>query len=212
MRWKKAIYRNKKFGQLTVVGPAHSPDHHTRWTCICDCGKTCAVRVDYVLAGKTKTCGFGHRYSEKYHELPLEDFPEYKIWLGIKQRCYNPKAPAYKYYGALHVRMCKAWRDDFWTFLSDMRCRPSEQHSVDRYPDPFGDYEPGNCRWATATEQARNKRNTVFVEADGKRMSLTDYCEAIDLSSELVRLRMHKGWSIEEAVSVRPRPSRKIAP
>ncbi len=81
----------------------------------------------------------------------------YKSWEGAKQRCYNPNAKKFEIYGGLGVRMCDRWRTSFANFLADMGHRPTGK-SLDRWPDPHGDYEPSNCRWATLQEQRANRR------------------------------------------------------
>jgi hypothetical protein len=83
--------------------------------------------------------------------------PEYKIWVGIVGRCYNQKNKNYPLYGARGITFHDIWRQSFKTFIDDVGRRPSEQHSLDRI-DPYGNYEPGNVRWTTAKEQARNVR------------------------------------------------------
>lgn len=84
--------------------------------------------------------------------------PLYETWRGIKRRCLNPSVAGYKRYGALGVNICDRWKRSFLLFLEDVGERPSQSHSLDRYPNPCGNYEPGNVRWATAEEQANNKR------------------------------------------------------
>jgi hypothetical protein len=84
---------------------------------------------------------------------------EYRIWCGMKRRCHNARSHAYKWYGERGIKVSERWRDDFSLFLTDMGRRPSDKHSIDRINND-GDYELGNCRWATATEQARNRRKS----------------------------------------------------
>ena len=80
------------------------------------------------------------------------------IWAGMIRRCHNPKERTYKWYGAKGVTVCERWRESFDDFLADVGVRPSAEHSLDRYPDPAGNYEPGNVRWATRQEQRANQR------------------------------------------------------
>ena len=91
--------------------------------------------------------------------------PLYTLWSTIKQRCYNPNHAKYHLYGALGVRVCDRWRDSYEAFVADMGPRPSLRHSVDRYPDTDGDYEPGNCRWATYEQQRANRRDAGIPAA-----------------------------------------------
>jgi hypothetical protein len=80
--------------------------------------------------------------------------------------------------------------------------RPTPRHTVDRWPNPHGNYEPGNCRWATPAEQNRNKRNSVWVEHKGERVLLVDLTQGLGLSREMVYGRLKLGWSLEDALTV----------
>lgn len=82
--------------------------------------------------------------------------PEYSVWAGMKQRCFNPKAPSYRYYGGRGITVCQRWRESFAAFVADMGPRPSPEHSIDRINND-GNYEPGNCRWTTWDVQANNR-------------------------------------------------------
>ena len=118
----------------------------------------------------------------------------------MKNRCYNKRDPAYRLYGKRGIKMCAEWRKDFARFLSDVGPRPTPKHSIDRYPNNDGDYEPGNCRWATGKEQMRNTRKTIFVEHEGKRVPLIELSEKLGLSRRMVVRRLERGWSLDDAL------------
>jgi hypothetical protein len=127
---------------------------------------------------------------------------ELHIYELMLLRCYDVSNPGYKYYGKLGVEVCARWRECFENFLADVGPRPSPEHSIDRYPDPSGNYEPTNCRWATRIEQGRNKRKTMFVEIDGKRVTVAELIVASGLNKRMVYKRIRRGWSPERALAI----------
>ncbi len=89
--------------------------------------------------------------------------PERTAWENIKQRCYNPHNPVFRHYGGRGIVICDQWRDSFKVFFADVGPRPSARHSIDRFPDNNGNYEPGNVRWATQKDQLRNSRKAKLT-------------------------------------------------
>lgn len=128
--------------------------------------------------------------------------PERGCWHVMNARCHNPESEMYAYYGARGITVCQRWRDSFDDFLADMGPRPSLKHSLDRYPNQRGNYEPGNVRWATSKQQGRNKTDNRLLTAFGRTQCVAEWAEEIGVSSNLIKDRIDKlGWSIERALS-----------
>lgn len=126
------------------------------WKCLCDCGNTCEVLAENVRAGLTTSCGCNRAHRLARSGLTARS-PEYRAWQGIKQRCLNPKSPRYADWGGRGITMYQPWIADFDSFLAEIGRRPGPEFSVDRIDNDRG-YVPGNVRWATAAQQANNRR------------------------------------------------------
>jgi len=116
------------------------------------------------------------------------------------RRCHNPKNCRYDRYGAVGVKVCQRWRESFDAFLEDMGPRPPGT-SLDRFPNPKGDYEPGNCRWATAKQQNRNQSRNRLLEFRGQAKPMAEWAEECGISRFTVRDRLQNGWTVEEALT-----------
>ena len=120
----------------------------------------------------------------------------HNIWLGILDRCKNDRAG---YYGKRGIQVCDRWRS-FDAFYADMGEPPSSQHSIDRI-DVNGHYEPGNCRWATRIEQARNTRANTRLRFMGQELTIAEWSERTGIKPSTICVRLASGWSVERALS-----------
>jgi hypothetical protein len=134
---------------------------------------------------------------------------EHYIWLGIIQRCENQNNALYYHYGKRGISICDRWRYSFASFMADMGPRPSRLHSVDRYPNKNGNYEPGNCRWATDIEQARNQITNRIICYRGKQMTLAEASQLAGLKYDTVWMRLKHGWTIDRALETPARALRR---
>jgi hypothetical protein len=134
---------------------------------------------------------------------------EYLAWAAMMRRCNTPTTGNYQIYGGRGIRVCERWTV-FEDFLADMGRKPSPAHSIDRI-DVNGNYEPNNCRWATSTEQARNRRSNRLVILDGREMCMVEACEIRGIPANTVDLRMTRGWSFERAINTPARPYKRKA-
>lgn len=116
----------------------------------------------------------------------------YRIWSGMKTRCYNKKCKSYKHYGGRGIKVCDRWLgiDGFANFLDDMGKRPTDKHSLDRV-DPNGPYSPENCRWATWKQQENNRRINKYYEYDGKKMTLPQWSRELGISLKTLHYRKY---------------------
>ncbi len=128
--------------------------------------------------------------------------PEYVLWRNMQQRCYNIKNTKYHLYGGRGIKVCSEWRDNFLTFLAYVGRKPTSLHSLDRFPNPNGNYEPGNVRWATAKEQAESSRRPIILEFNGIKQSLEKWSEQTGIKIHTIYTRIYSyDWSIEKALT-----------
>jgi len=192
------------FGRLTVIARAPSVgDGRAMWRCQCECGEPRVVAGKSLRSGNTLSCGCLHRAlassANKTHGKSRS--PLYAIWKGIKKRCYSPKCNNYESYGGRGIRVCERWLNSFEAFRDDMGERPTPRHQLDRFPDNNGNYEPGNCRWATRTQNGRNTRHNRVVEFRGEKRCLSEWGELLGISSTVIYTRLYQGWSVERALT-----------
>lgn len=205
MRFFPADLLNKRFGRLTVVRDAgRRSDGRQMFECMCSCGEMKTTTAHSLQCGTTNSCGCLHR--EKSSENGRKQLtthgrsndPTYISWAALLTRCRGK-------YMSLGITVCDRWQN-FENFAADMGDRPSKAHTIDRYPNQRGNYEPGNCRWATAREQQNNKSTNVIVEYRGQTMTVSEaWREAGEIvPRSTMKSRLVRGWSITEAVETPP--------
>ena len=185
-------------GRLVVTSYAGKNKHEKpTWNCLCDCGNTSVAIGTAIVNGRVLSCGCLQREAvgDIARTHGKSDSPEYGPWQAMWQRCTNPNNKFWNVYKDKTPPI--EWRE-FAVFLKDMGPRPSPQHSIDRIKNdqPYG---PGNCRWATPNEQARNKANTTMVEYDGRILSMADACDASGLDYIKIRNRKDHFKDVEIA-------------
>lgn len=208
---KKPVYEGQRFGQLVLITAS---GYEGKRKCVlvkCDCGKVARKGLHKITSGELKTCGHGRadvgRLRKRHgHCCGNVSSAEYVTWQQMIRRCRDPRNKRYESYGGRGITVCERWLL-FDNFFEDMGMKP-EAMSLDRI-DPNGNYEPSNCRWASLKQQARNKVNTIWVKVDGKRISLSEYCEERGLKYHMVWTRIRKfGWSLEKATTTKARGSK----
>jgi hypothetical protein len=212
---------SQRFGRLLVLKEAPPHRKPSGFTCRryyvrCDCGTEFIVLFSSLRSGETKSCGClkieaarerGLQNLVHGHARTTEKTPEYRSWRNMIDRCENPEATYYDRYGGRGIKVCAEWRNSFAVFLKDVGPRPPG-HTLDRIGND-GNYEPGNVRWATQSEQARNRTSNHQVIYRGRTMPLAD---AITTSGDIVKWdtakrRLDLGWPVARAVET---PSRKF--
>lgn len=147
------------------------------------------------MANRNRTHVFhGYTTGGRYHPL-------YSTWAQMLSRCNSKSARGYKNYGGRGIKVCERWLN-FALFLEDMGEKPSPHHTLDRFPNNNGNYEPGNCRWATQSEQQRNKRLNRLLTYNGKTQCITEWAEEIGTTTNVLYTRIKLGWSVEDVLTV----------
>lgn len=223
---KQRDLSGKRFGRLTAQKRSHrANDGKAVWQCRCDCGLDTEVLTHLLVSGRTQSCGClsrelsARRMATSNLSHGMSRSPEWYSWSAMLSRCGRPSVAGYeKYYGGRAVVVCDQWRTDFTNFLADMGPRPPGT-TLDRWPNPHGNYEPNNCRWATPYEQGNNRRDNIIVTINSKQMTVSQACAAAGdvVTRAVARRRLALGWPPLKAVSfplrkIRKRKTQIVAP
>lgn len=195
------IQPGQQFGRLTTFGKFKKAGWRTKVLTRCDCGRWHSVRLDTLKSGGSRSCGCLSR--EKVKERSTKHGQHgtrtYKSWTQMIQRCTNPNAKGYPRYGGRGITVCDRWLESFENFLEDMGERPPGM-TLERL-DVNGNYEPGNCTWATWKEQSRNRRTNRLIEFEGETLCMEDVAAKLGISSNTLRDRIKRN-GIEAALAM----------
>lgn len=200
----------QRFGRLIALQDVGvKKDRHHIWRCICDCGAITEVAINQLTMGKTQSCGCLQRETasikntthgmRRHYEKPRL----YRIWLSMKDRCYNSNNKCFNSYGGRGITVCDEWKNDYIAFYEwAMKNGYADTLSIDRINND-GNYEPENCRWATSAEQSRNTSRNRIYQIDGEKLCRADVSKKYGVSISAILWRTeHKGMNIKEAIGL----------
>lgn len=193
-----------KYGRWMVLERAPNRGAVTHWRCRCECGEVGEVSTQNLRSHQSTSCGCRTAESTRRRSLKhgatvgRKELPEYKAWKQAKLRCYSLRNPDYHYYGGRGIVMYEGWLHDFAAFYAHMGPRPSgytlERIRVD------GNYEPGNCVWASRHTQANNTRQCHYIIHKGQRLTLSQLAAMYGVDYAAVRNRFKRGQSPDQII------------
>lgn len=200
--------KGQRFGRWTAIEFVGKVKGVPKWKCRCDCGTERLVWSVALRSGTSKSCGCFNleALSKRQRTHGASDTLLYDVWVHMIQRCTNPNHKSYAYYGGRGIKVCDRWRRSFKAFVEDMGQRPSDELSIDRI-DCNGNYEPGNCRWATSEQQSLNRRNAHLLTYQGRTQPLSAWAKEFGMPRDRLKMRLKLGWPLEDALTTGKLPS-----
>lgn len=201
---------NSRCGYLTVIGLAGDRGGQVMWDCQCDCGATTTTRGSSLRNGHTKSCGIRCPLGAKARSARagkanlshgMTGTPTHRIWTAMRARVTNPNHVGYPDYGGRGITICERWAR-YEHFLEDMGERP-EGMSIDRIKSN-GNYEPGNCKWASRKEQNQNTRRNRNITYQGKTQCVIEWEREVGIDYRTITARLDSGWTVERALTTSP--------
>lgn len=193
--------RGKRFGDYTalyVLLGLH-PKKSAMWACLCVCGIVRFVESGGLTSGNSRGCG-----CRRYEKVALANSIHgmyrsrtYTAWQNMRARCLDPKNKRFADYGGRGIKICERW-GEFQNFLADLGECPSGLQ-LDRGDNDRG-YEPGNCRWATRSEQQNNRRTNRVVKWRGRSLTATQWARELGIEPNTIICRLRRGWSVDRAL------------
>jgi hypothetical protein len=196
----------KRFGRWRVVKLSHQVGKMLYWSCICECGTKRAVFGGDLKRGGSLSCGCLAREQrrERATSHGMAHHPAYRSWIYMHDRCNNPRNTMSHLYGGRGITVCKRW-NDFQAFWKDMGPTWAPGLTLDRINNNQG-YKPGNCRWATRSEQAANRRTNHLIQTPDGKMTIAEAARAFGVGSMTIISRIRYGWPEEHLLF----PPRKV--
>lgn len=190
-------FSGREFGDFTVLNKIEETKNGQRWWNI-KCQK-CGLIAERSESALKELSSYRRCICNPPYRITKE--PLYATWSGLFQRCYNPNNVGYSSYGSRGICVCERWSGEtgFENFKKDMGSKPNSEMSIDRI-DNDGNYEPNNCRWATAAQQARNTRTNHYIEIDGELRILSDWAKASEFKLQSINDRLKRGLSPKDAI------------
>lgn len=187
----------QRFGRLLVAERAGSCKGRACWRCLCDCGNEKEVRCDDLHSGKVKSCGclrkeYAARNAKNNVKHGMTGTRLWIIWSGMKHRCKFDK----NYHGR-GITVCDEWQDFINFYNWAMFNGYSDSLTIDRI-NPYGNYEPSNCRWATYKEQENNRTNNRILNICGCEKTLSEWADMVGISAATLSTRLNAGWPLED--------------
>lgn len=167
------------------------------WRVLCDCGAESEKQVSDFW--KLQACSYTCPLHKTRRVCPLGSRKEYIAWKDLLRRCIDSEHPSYASYGGRGITVCKEWVDNFHAFYEHVGAAPA-RHSIDRIDNNKG-YEPGNVRWATMKTQCNNRRDTVYITANGQTKSLAEWAEQLGAVYSKLFWRYQHGWAHDDIVN-----------
>jgi hypothetical protein len=212
MSKSKLLESGQKFGRLTVIkldyikeyiSPKGFKQKQKFYLCKCNCGNECVILQNNLQTKRTLSCGCLHLELLKNNFLKhgLANTRLFSIWTNMKTRCYNNNGTDYSNWGGRGITICDEWKNDFKVFYDwAMDNGYKDNLTIDRI-DNDGNYEPSNCRWATAREQALNRHNNHLITYNGETHTMKEWSEIIGIDYKTLSNRLNKSkWSINKAM------------
>lgn len=201
--------RGERYERLLVIerAPNAGPkDTNARWVCRCDCGRSVVAYGQDLAREKIKSCGC--LSAERAFRHGMSRLPIHAVWRMMRDRCNNPKSPAFKNYGGRGIKVCQEW-EDFRVFFADMGM-PPKGGTLER-KDNNGPYSKENCCWASRKVQLSNRRNTKTLTVFGQTKPFAQWAEECGIPWTTLRSRIERyGWPLEKAVTLKQQPGRKL--